>query len=84
MDAVPLLGSEETEKTEPSVSPSTSVAERVAVIVESSSPVPEVLPVIVAASSTLAMVCAAEMKSVDQPRGSVAMAATRTSWPTRD
>ena len=38
MDAVPLVGSlpVETEKTEPSVSPSTSVAERVPVMVESS------------------------------------------------
>ena len=41
MDAEPLVGSEETVKTEPSVRPSTSEAERVPVMVESSAPEPE-------------------------------------------
>ncbi|WP_255446250.1 hypothetical protein [Synechococcus sp. RS9902] len=45
---------------------------------------PEVLPVIVAASSTLVMVRAAELKEVDPPAASVVVAVTRTAWPTRD
>ena len=53
MEAVPLLGSEETEKTEPSVRPSASVTERVPVMmVESSALEPELPEETTAESST--------------------------------
>ena len=56
MEAVPLLGSEEIVKTVPSVRPSASVAARVAVMVESSAPEPEVPEETTAESSTAVMV----------------------------
>ena len=56
MDAEPLVGSEETVKTEPSVRPSTSEAERVPVMVESSAPEPELPEETTAESSTELMV----------------------------
>ena len=52
MEAVPLLGSEETEKTEPSVRPSGSVAARAAVMAVSSAPSAMSSPVMDAESST--------------------------------
>ena len=58
MEAVPLLGvlPVSIEKTEPSVRPSTSEAERVPVMVESSAPEPELPEETTAESSTALMV----------------------------
>ena len=79
MDAVPLLGSEETEKTEPSVSPSTSVAERVPVIVESSAPEPE-LPEETTAESSTAVTVRLMACVVVPPKSSV-MVTVKASVP---
>ena len=79
MDAVPLLGLEETEKTEPSVSPSTSVAARVAEMVVSSDPEPEVPEETTAESSTAVMV--RSMACVVVPPKSSVMVTVKESVP---
>ena len=80
MDAVPLLGSEETVKTEPSVRPSVSVAARVPVMAEvSSAPEPEVPEETTAESSTAVMVRAMAWVVVP-PRSSV-MVTVKASVP---
>ena len=81
MEAVPLEGSLPVamEKTEPSVSPSTSVAERVPVMVESSAPEPELPEETTAESSTAVMVRA--MAWVVVPPASSVMVTVKESVP---
>ena len=79
MDAEPLVGSEETVKTEPSVRPSTSEAERVPVMVESSAPEPELPEETTAESSTAVIV--RSMSCVVVPPSLSVMVTVKASVP---
>ena len=80
MDAEPLVGAEETVKTEPSVRPSTSEAERVPVMADvSSAPSPMSSPVMDAESSTAVMVRL--MACVVVPPRSSVMVTVKASVP---
>ena len=79
MDALPFEGLVETEKTEPLVRPSASVALRVSVMVESSGPEPEVPEETTAGSSTAVMV--RSMSCVVVPPASSVMVTVKASMP---